>query len=73
MYREFIGKRDDSQVAAAESGAPAQKRNRLFSCGSTRIGACTTRMHISFVRYGRFRRTSFSKYGVNWIVKHSPP
>src|ERR1039458_5220920 len=41
-----------------------QKRKRLFSCGSSRIGFSTTRMHHSFLRYGRLRRTSFSKYSV---------
>jgi hypothetical protein len=67
LDRDFIGKRDDSQVAPPSPGATAQKRNRLFSCGSTRIGACTTRMHILLREIGALAQNLvFEKYGVNW-------
>src|SRR5260221_13793915 len=49
----------------SSSGRARQKRNRFASCCSARSGASTTRMHNSFVKYGRFASTFFSKYSVN--------
>ena len=37
MYRRVLGKRHHSQAAAAEPGATAQKRNRLFSGAQFRL------------------------------------
>lgn len=49
----------------SSSGITPQNRKRLCSCGSTLSGRSITLMHHSFFRYGRFLRTSFSKYSVN--------
>lgn len=55
-----------TQIARpSSSGITPQNRKRLCSCGSTLSGRSITLMHHSFFRYGRFLRTSFSKYSVN--------
>jgi hypothetical protein len=57
MYRQFIGKRDDSQEAPAKLVHAAPKTITIVSLYSARIGERTIRMHMSLLRYGRLRIT----------------
>jgi hypothetical protein len=52
MYRQLIGKRDDSQESPAKLVHSAPKPITSFSCNSARMGERTTRMHISLLTYG---------------------
>jgi hypothetical protein len=52
-------------IRPSSSSIAAQNRYRLCSCGSVLRGCSTTRIHHSYLMYGRLRKTSFSKYSVN--------
>jgi hypothetical protein len=58
MYRQLIGKRDDSQESPAKL------------VHSARIGERTTGMHISLLTYGRLRITCCSEISRKLIVRH---
>src|SRR5205823_2922737 len=58
VYRQFIGKRDDSQEAPIKLIHPAPKTITIAPLKlCTNGGERRIRMHMSLVRYGRLRMT----------------
>lgn len=68
MNRSRIFQSDDYQYTTFYifNRSPKPEAIMFWPPPPTLSGFAITRMHHSFLRHGRFRNTSFSKYSVNW-------